>query len=533
MKAKNYKIKKPGFIVPYVISLIVTLLVFAFLGSLFVTAMYMEFAYEVQEEKESYEFFIKQSLAEYYDDSKPDVQSYTVSDTDLIKIKEGVLEHYAQTGQRYRVHINGFDVVDASRTAVVYCVLVDPDKPDATVNYTLKLADNRFLKYFDTEEMSKMKCIDTDGLEHFPKSPRFQFLVRDFYADFDRGLFIPVELELCTVTGMRTNYSPTGVMLKFDPGNTDGFTHIVPDNKTFRDIVDKKTYLAWGDVMGYEGPDNDADYTITYEGMGYSYEATELTSVSFFETNKDLIRNVILVVIWLAVAFAFIPATISYNKKKRIYDTFEYRRKMVDAMAHDLKTPMAAATAYAENLSNHIGTDKQDYYAQKIEENISRMNGMVNSILEFSRSENSELKISKDDTDIGEIVGKAISENEHVISERSVKVEFEKKNVVIKTDRELMSQAIANLIGNAVLYCKEGSTVSIGISDSKIEIANDVDGEVGDLGKLKEPFVKGRSERGNKGTGLGLAIADNNLAMLGYKLELKTGDGKFIAAITL
>ena len=39
---------------------------------------------------------------------------------------------------------------------------------------------------------------------------------------------------------------------------------------------------------------------------------------------------------------------------------------MVDAMAHDLKTPMAAVSAYAENLSNHIGTDKQEVVADII-----------------------------------------------------------------------------------------------------------------------------------------------------------------------
>ncbi len=533
MKAKNYKIKKPGFIVPYIISLLVMLLVFAFLGSLFVAAVYIEYVYEVQEEKENYDYYIRESMAEYYDESDNDVQIFSVTEADISKIKAGVAERYAQTGQRYRIHIGGFDVIDASRTAVVYCVLVDPDNPDATVSHTLRLADNRFLEKFDTEEISRMKCIDSDGLDHFRKSPRFQFNVREFYADFNRGLFIPVEIELCAVTALKTNYSPTGVIVKFDPGNTDGYTHIVTDNKTFRDIVDKKTYIAWGDVIGFEGPDNDADYIISAEETGYSYEATELKAVSFTETNKDLIRNVILIVIWLAAAFAFIPASISYNKKKRIFDSFEYRRKMVDAMAHDLKTPMAAATAYAENLSNHIGTDKQDYYAGKIEENIARMNSMVNSILDFSRSENAGIKISKEDTDIGAVITKVLGENEHIIADRSVKIVYDEKDEIIRTDPELFSQAIANLISNAVLHCKEGSAVEISVSKGKVVITNTIDVDLGDVGKLKEPFVKGRSERGSTGTGLGLAIADNNLAMLGAKLDLKTEDGKFIAAITL
>ncbi len=48
---------------------------------------------------------------------------------------------------------------------------------------------------------------------------------------------------------------------------------------------------------------------------------------------------------------------------------------------------------------------------------------------------------------------------------------------------------------------------------------------------LKKPFVKGSDSRSDKGTGLGLSIADNNLNILGYKLELVSEDGLFKASV--
>ena len=45
------------------------------------------------------------------------------------------------------------------------------------------------------------------------------------------------------------------------------------------------------------------------------------------------------------------------------------------------------------------------------------------------------------------------------------------------------------------------------------------------------PVVKGEDARGNKGTGLGLSIAENNLNILGYKLELVSEEGTFKAII--
>ena len=44
--------------------------------------------------------------------------------------------------------------------------------------------------------------------------------------------------------------------------------------------------------------------------------------------------------------------------------------------------------------------------------------------------------------------------------------------------------------------------------------------KVDNAAELKQPFVQGSSERGTQGSGLGLAIAENNLAMLGYRLDV-------------
>ena len=74
---------------------------------------------------------------------------------------------------------------------------------------------------------------------------------------------------------------------------------------------------------------------------------------------------------------------------------------------------------------------------------------------------------------------------------------------------------------------KKGSTVDIGIASEALTITNKTDKSYDDVESLKKPFVKGDDSRGNKGAGLGLAIADNNLSMLGYKLELSSEKEEF------
>ena len=57
--------------------------------------------------------------------------------------------------------------------------------------------------------------------------------------------------------------------------------------------------------------------------------------------------------------------------------------------------------------------------------------------------------------------------------------------------------------------------------------------KIDDAEGLKQPFVKGSAERGTHGSGLGLAIAENNLAMLGFKLIVSSDEGRFVATVKL
>ena len=202
-------------------------------------------------------------------------------------------------------------------------------------------------------------------------------------------------------------------------------------------------------------------------------------------------------------------------------------------MAHDLKTPMAAILTYAENLENHTGENKQEFYVSKISEKVWQMNTMVNSMLDLSRGENSAVTVKKSPVDIGAVLADAIAENEHEITKRGLSVDYEKKSVTVNTDNDLFAQAIGNLINNAALYAKESSTVTVTCESGKIVISNVAAEAVEDASAMKQPFAKGSESRKNRGSGLGLAIAENNLVLLGYKLDVKGEDGKFVVTVTM
>ena len=226
-----------------------------------------------------------------------------------------------------------------------------------------------------------------------------------------------------------------------------------------------------------------------------------------------------------ALAAALVWSIVKYQKEKTVWEIFEYRTKTTEAMAHDLKTPLAAIMAYAENLeASSEDPSKVREYSKNINEKVSTMDHMIGDILSFSRSETGKIDIVKEELSVAEIINESLS----ALPEMKADLKGDAK---IETDRKLLKQAIDNLLSNCDRYGDKESPVDITIDPEKLLIINKTDKTYDDADSLKKPFVKGEDSRGGKGTGLGLAIADNNLNILGYKLELVSERGTFKAIV--
>ena len=226
-----------------------------------------------------------------------------------------------------------------------------------------------------------------------------------------------------------------------------------------------------------------------------------------------------------ALAAALVWAIVKYQKDKTVWEIFEYRTKTTEAMAHDLKTPLAAIMAYAENLeASSEDPSKVREYSKNINEKVSAMDHMIGDILALSRSETGKIDIVKEEINVAELVKESLS----ALPEMKADLKGDAK---IETDRKLLKQAIDNLLSNCDRYGDKESPVDITIDPENLLIINKTDKTYDDVDSLKKPFVKGEDSRGGKGTGLGLSIADNNLNILGYKLELISEEGTFKAIV--
>lgn len=235
---------------------------------------------------------------------------------------------------------------------------------------------------------------------------------------------------------------------------------------------------------------------------------------------------IVIVYLLSSALAAFVWAVVKYQRDKTVWKIFEYRIKTTEAMAHDLKTPLSAIMAYAENIeSSADDPEKTREYSRHISDRVGSMNDMIEGILAYSKSEAGNQSVSKDDVDVVALVKQSCEEFPYMLTD------INGMGVVLETDRRLFKQVIDNLLSNCDRYGDTESVVDISIDPKKLVITNKTDKTYDDVNSLKKPFVKGEDSRGSKGTGLGLSIAENNLNILGYRLELVSEEGTFKAII--
>ncbi len=236
----------------------------------------------------------------------------------------------------------------------------------------------------------------------------------------------------------------------------------------------------------------------------------------------------------VAIIVALVWALLSYMRLKAQYDMEDYRKTLMNTMAHDLKSPLMSISGYAENLQNNINTDKRDYYAQAILGNVNYMNRIIESVLTLGKTENNKLVLKKEKTDIVKMIRDCDKKYELLKKEKNITLDIEGE-ALLNIDASLFVHVVDNLLANAVKYASSGSTIKVKLEKNMLTFSNKCDKlpQV-DVNSLCEAFVVGdvnRSER--SGSGLGLAIVNNICTLHRYKFNIICEGNVFTARIML
>lgn len=192
----------------------------------------------------------------------------------------------------------------------------------------------------------------------------------------------------------------------------------------------------------------------------------------------------------------------------------EFKSTLLDALAHELKTPLtsikAAVTALLEEGSDAA---TQHELLTVVNEETDRLSGMVTEAIQMARIEAGQLNLSKQAVAPGALVYPALEQLQSRLDGRPVKVTIDPSLGPVQADAELISITVQQLLDNAVKYSPPQSPLEVSVKrqDGKAVITVTDHGSgvpQHDRTRIFDKFYRGRGARERiPGTGMGLAIA--------------------------
>jgi two-component system, OmpR family, clock-associated histidine kinase SasA len=209
------------------------------------------------------------------------------------------------------------------------------------------------------------------------------------------------------------------------------------------------------------------------------------------------------------------------KEKEELGEQLRFKDQVLAMLAHDLRSPLTAASIAVETLEIASTKEESDRIIQLKEQLYKQarrqfriMNRMITNILQASKSMKAEFSVEPRPLHLQDICQEVLSQLASRIEEKSQKLieDIPGDLPEIYGDEELIRQVIVNLVENAIKYTPEGGEISLSIlhrTSQKIQVS------VGDTGpgippekqeRIFDGHFRLKRDRDKEGYGIGLAL---------------------------
>ena len=228
----------------------------------------------------------------------------------------------------------------------------------------------------------------------------------------------------------------------------------------------------------------------------------------------------------------------SQNKKME-YEKNEIK-SLISDIAHQLKTPLTNMKIYSEFLQyeNLLEEDRIEFN-KVIMLSLDKLCFLVESMIKMSRLESSIINLHKRPSEINESILSAITQLYKKAQLKNIKIEFSpKENIKLNYDEKWTTEAIFNIIENAIKYSYKDSTIFINVEKYEIFTRIDIkDKGIGiseeEIPKIFKRFYRGSNVLNEEGIGIGLYLSREIVTKQGGYIKVKSYKNGSIFSIFL
>ena len=224
------------------------------------------------------------------------------------------------------------------------------------------------------------------------------------------------------------------------------------------------------------------------------------------------------------------------DKSRQLAEASQHKSQFLANMSHELRTPLNAILGYTELIIDGIygeTPEKAQAVLKRVESNGKHLLGLINDVLDLSKIEAGQLKLSLADYSIKDVVHNVVSAVEPLATKKQLhfKVEVRPDMPTAHGDEQKLTQVLLNLAGNAIKFTDSGEVaIKVTAANGSYTVAIQDTGpgiSAADQEKLFQQFQQADNSitKAKGGTGLGLAISKKIIELHGGSISVQSSVG--------
>ena len=208
-------------------------------------------------------------------------------------------------------------------------------------------------------------------------------------------------------------------------------------------------------------------------------------------------------------------------------------KTLISDISHQIKTPIANISMYNETLiERELSKEQQIMCLSNMKSQVSKLDWLVKALIKMSRLENNIISLNKSCAYIKDTVATALSGVYLKAEEKDISITVEcSDNIKLNHDKKWTSEALFNILENAVKYSNAGGKIDIVVEQwelfTKIDISDTGIGiSEQDINKIFKRFYRCSDVQDIEGVGVGLYLANEIITKQGGYIKVTSKKSK-------
>ncbi len=209
-------------------------------------------------------------------------------------------------------------------------------------------------------------------------------------------------------------------------------------------------------------------------------------------------------------------------------------KSLITDIAHQLKNPLSNLNIYVSFLNDEdIDEATRREYVLNIVSQLEKLNWLMESMIKMSRLESGIIQLKPAVISLKELILTAIKQVYMKAEGKGIEIEFNPASVDLKlsVDKKWTSEAISNILDNAVKYTAENGRIIISITIFEVFVRLDIEDngmgfEEWEINHIFKRFYRGNNARNEDGIGIGLYLAREIISQQEGYIKVKSKPGK-------